>query len=61
MGRSTQGVKVMNIKDDDRVSAVALVVESEESDVAAVAATDGQEPLVEASPDGMSADGDQGA
>jgi DNA gyrase subunit A len=31
MGRSTQGVKVMNIKDDDRVSAVALVVESEDS------------------------------
>jgi DNA gyrase subunit A len=31
MGRSTQGVKVMNIKDDDRVSAVALVVESGES------------------------------
>jgi DNA gyrase subunit A len=31
MGRPTQGVKVMNIKDDDRVSAVALVVESEES------------------------------
>ncbi len=31
MGRSTQGVKVMNIKDDDRVSAVALVVESENS------------------------------
>src|SRR4029078_10167210 len=30
MGRATQGVKVMNIKDDDRVSAVALVVESEE-------------------------------
>jgi DNA gyrase subunit A len=29
MGRSTQGVRVMNIKDDDRVSAVALVVESE--------------------------------
>jgi DNA gyrase subunit A len=29
-GRSTQGVKVMNIKDDDRVSAVALVVESED-------------------------------
>jgi DNA gyrase subunit A len=29
MGRSTQGVKVMNIKDDDRVSAVALVVESD--------------------------------
>jgi DNA gyrase subunit A len=29
-GRSTQGVRVMNIKDDDRVSAVALVVESSE-------------------------------
>jgi DNA gyrase subunit A len=31
MGRPTQGVKVMNIKDDDRVSAVALVVESDDS------------------------------
>jgi hypothetical protein len=31
MGRPTQGVKVMNIKDDDCVSAVALVVESEDS------------------------------
>jgi DNA gyrase subunit A len=30
MGRPTQGVKVMNIKDDDRVSAVALVVESDD-------------------------------
>ena len=28
-GRTTQGVRVMNIRDDDRVSAVALVVESE--------------------------------
>ena len=28
MGRATQGVKVMNIRDDDRVSALALVVES---------------------------------
>jgi DNA gyrase subunit A len=28
MGRPTQGVRVMNIRDDDRVSAVALVVES---------------------------------
>jgi DNA gyrase subunit A len=32
MGRSTQGVRVMNIKDDDRVSAVALVVESDDED-----------------------------
>ena len=30
MGRPTQGVKVMNMKSDDRVSAVALVVESGE-------------------------------
>jgi DNA gyrase subunit A len=51
MGRSTQGVKVMNIKDDDCVSAVALVVESEEAD-ASVAEEDGQETLVEAPPDG---------
>jgi DNA gyrase subunit A len=29
-GRATQGVKVMNIKDDDSVSAVSLVVESED-------------------------------
>ena len=28
-GRSSQGVRVMNIRDDDQVSAVALVVESE--------------------------------
>ncbi len=35
MGRSTQGVKVMNIKDDDRVSAVALVVESDAPDASA--------------------------
>jgi DNA gyrase subunit A len=28
-GRSSQGVKVMNIRDDDQVSAIALVVESE--------------------------------
>jgi DNA gyrase subunit A len=29
MGRATQGVKVMNMREDDRVSAVALVVESD--------------------------------
>jgi len=32
MGRATQGVKVMNIADDDRVSAVALVVEQAEAE-----------------------------
>jgi DNA gyrase subunit A len=31
MGRPTQGVRVMNLKKGDRVSAVALVVESEEN------------------------------
>jgi DNA gyrase subunit A len=36
-GRSSQGVKVMNIRDDDQVSAVALVVESETSTAAPVA------------------------
>jgi DNA gyrase subunit A len=36
-GRSSQGVKVMNIRDDDQVSAVALVVESETSTAATVA------------------------
>ncbi len=36
-GRASQGVKVMNIRDDDQVSAVALVVESETSTAAPVA------------------------
>jgi DNA gyrase subunit A len=53
MGRSTQGVKVMNIKDDDRVSAVALVVESEE----APAVADGPQPEELPGGDGASADG----
>ena len=44
MGRPTQGVKVMNMKDEDRVSAVALVVEDSEASPAAV---DGQEELSE--------------
>jgi DNA gyrase subunit A len=44
MGRPTQGVKVMNVKDDDCVSAVALVVES----------SDGSEAGAE---NGASADG----
>jgi DNA gyrase subunit A len=48
MGRATQGVRVMNMKEDDRVSAVALVVESS----AAVAEAD--EPTPAASSDGAS-------
>jgi DNA gyrase subunit A len=40
-GRSATGVRTMNVRDDDRVSAVALVVESEGATAAAVAeATD---------------------
>jgi DNA gyrase subunit A len=55
MGRATQGVRVMNIKDDDRVSAVALVVESSaevdaETDGAGPQSTDADAP--EASGDG---------
>ena len=39
MGRATQGVKVMNIRDDDRLVAVALVVESSVAVGAAVDAS----------------------
>ena len=35
-GRAAQGVTLMNVREDDRVSAVALVVESEASTAAAV-------------------------
>jgi DNA gyrase subunit A len=38
-GRASQGVRVMNIRDDDQVSAVALVVESE-AEIAAPVADD---------------------
>ncbi len=49
MGRATQGVRVMNMKEDDRISAVALVVESgasvaEEAEEAAAVAADGAQP-----------------
>ena len=36
-GRASQGVRVMNIRDDDQVSAVALVVESDAATAATVA------------------------
>src|SRR3954462_4280679 len=39
-GRLSQGVRLMNIRDDVRVSAVALVVESEEDDVTSAATVD---------------------
>ncbi|MFP5387942.1 MAG: DNA gyrase C-terminal beta-propeller domain-containing protein, partial [Thermoleophilia bacterium] len=43
MGRPTQGVRVMNMKDDDCVSAVALVVDDDSSE----AEPEGQEQLPE--------------
>jgi len=47
-GRSTQGVRVMNIRDDDCVSATALVVESEApSGEPAVELTEGDEGAAE--------------
>ena len=51
-GRSSQGVKVMNIRDDDQVSAVALVVESE---AAATVDADPGDPMaaLELSADGV--------
>jgi DNA gyrase subunit A len=52
MGRATQGVRVMNLRGDDRVSAVALVIESSAS-VAdeASAAEEAGEPTVKATKD----------
>jgi DNA gyrase subunit A len=44
MGRSTQGVKVMNLRGDDTVSAVAVVVESDADIGAQVAEEDGAAP-----------------
>jgi len=40
-GRASQGVKLMNLREDDRVSAVALVVEDTAETAAQVAAEDG--------------------
>ena len=48
-GRASQGVRVMNIRDDDQVSAVALVVESEAETAAPVIE---DEPITPAAPGG---------
>jgi DNA gyrase subunit A len=57
-GRSSQGVKVMNLRDDDRVSAVARVIDDSAETAAQVAGED--EPLPGAdSADEPSPDGDQ--
>jgi DNA gyrase subunit A len=51
MGRATQGVRVMNMKDDDCVSAVALVVESDAgADVAEEAEAVAEEAAESAKP-----------
>jgi DNA gyrase subunit A len=47
MGRATQGVKVMNVRGDDTVSAVALVVESD-ADLSADAGQNGATPELSA-------------
>ena len=47
-GRASQGVRLMNIRDDDQVSAVALVIESEAATAAPVAEDD---PLGASLPD----------
>ncbi len=64
-GRSSQGVKVMNIRDDDQVSAVALIVESEAETAARVAdeaAIDGVSPTAALDGDSDAVDiGDAGA
>jgi DNA gyrase subunit A len=44
-GRASQGVKVMNIRDDDQVSAVALVAESDSSEAADQLELAGTQPL----------------
>ncbi len=52
-GRASQGVKVMNIRDDDQVSAVALVIESETSTAAPVAGepADSAEVILDGGPE----------
>jgi DNA gyrase subunit A len=42
MGRATQGVKLINIKDSDSIAAVAKVMHEEDTD---------EEEIVEAAPD----------
>jgi DNA gyrase subunit A len=56
MGRATQGVRVMNLREDDRVSAVALVVESGASVADEASAVEG-EPTVTATGRKASEDG----
>ncbi|EHN09631.1 DNA gyrase subunit A [Patulibacter medicamentivorans] len=59
-GRNSQGVKVMNVRDDDRVSAIARIVEDEESDPteAIVEGPEGEAPPVDPAAPPTSADAD---
>src|SRR3954454_4570219 len=56
-GRAAQGVTLMNVRDDDRVSAVALVVESDASTAATVSEADVAAGPVELSADSGEIDG----
>jgi DNA gyrase subunit A len=56
-GRAAQGVTLMNVRDDDRVSAVALVVESDSSTAANVTEADVAAGPVELSADSGEIDG----
>jgi DNA gyrase subunit A len=56
-GRAAQGVTLMNVRDDDRVSAVALVVESEAATAAQVSDADLAEGPVELSADSGDVEG----
>jgi DNA gyrase subunit A len=60
-GRPAQGVRVMNLREDDRVSAVALVME-DEADTSAVTEgeTDGLETIVDDGPEVFDASPDGG-
>jgi DNA gyrase subunit A len=51
-GRPAQGVRVMNLREDDMVSAVALVMESEaDTSTVAEGETEGLEPIDEVAPE----------
>jgi DNA gyrase subunit A len=65
-GRASQGVRVMNLRDDDQVSAVALIVESEAQTAAPVvengsASEDGMDPAIDADALGADDTADDGA
>ena len=60
-GRSSQGVRVMNLREDDQVSAVALVVESEATTAAPVLGDEDVDGAVALDADGAVALGADGA